>query len=93
MIDVLSVDSSILHSIIETSPTLTFSLDNAATDVTLNFGPTEVDSLLGSHTLTLTVTMLDFPLMDYFTEQIRTINLIITSACETTSILRENPAI
>ena len=82
MTDALTVNSSTSHSVIEITPTFTFTLDDTATNVVLNFGPTEDGALLGSHTLTLTVTMLNFSLMDYFTEEIRTINLTIESVCE-----------
>ena len=68
MVDLLAVDASISHTVLETTPALIFSLDDAATDVILNWGPSEVHSLLGSHTFTMTVTMENFPLMDYFTE-------------------------
>ena len=59
--DALTINSSTSHSIIETTPTFTFSVDDTATNVVLNFGPIEDGELLGSHTLTLTVTMLNFP--------------------------------
>ena len=82
MTDALTVNSSTSHSIIETTPTFTFSVDDTATNVVLNFGPMEDGKLLGSHTLTLTITMLNFSFMDYFTEETRTINLTIESVCE-----------
>jgi len=87
------VDATTQHTIMATTPALIFELADAATTVKLNWGPTELHTLLGDHVFTMKVTMLNFPLMDYFTFQTRTINLKVTSACETTEIFAPQPAL
>jgi hypothetical protein len=61
----LAVDASTTHTSIGSIPAKVFSVADAATNVKLNWGPTEVDSLLGDHVFTMAVTMLNFPDMDY----------------------------
>ena len=61
----LAVDASTTHTPIATTPALVFSVADSATNVKFNFGPTEVVSLLGDYVFTMSVTMLNLPLMDY----------------------------
>ena len=61
----LTIDASTTHPPITTTPALVFSVADSTTNVKFNFGPTEVDSLLGDYVFTMSVTMLNLPLMDY----------------------------
>ena len=61
----LTIDASTTHTPIATAPALVFSVADSATNVKFNFGPTEVVSLLGDYVFTMSVTMLNLPLMDY----------------------------
>ena len=73
---------------LSTSP---MAFHDTAAKAILQFNPTDMGALLGTHTFTMVTTMNDFPEMDSFTDITRTFDLLVTSACTTNEIIPPDP--